>query len=116
MQVEHPVTEEVTKTDLVELQIRIAAGENLSHIMDLPVQTGWAIECRIEIIAQDIVCLFVFAPFMPTRSYDVRIVQIVMVQRSKQLINTNELGDSPQIGRRSCHPSLFSKEDCCGGP
>ena len=47
LQVEHPVTEEVTQTDLVELQIRIASGENLSHIMDLPAQNGWAIECRI---------------------------------------------------------------------
>lgn len=47
LQVEHPVTEEVTQTDLVELQIRIASGENLSHIMDLPTQNGWAIECRI---------------------------------------------------------------------
>lgn len=46
IQVEHPVTEEVTGFDLIELQIRVAAGEKLS---DEPVQfSNHAIECRIN--------------------------------------------------------------------
>jgi hypothetical protein len=49
--------------------------------------------------------------FCTQRLHDVRIVQSVMVQRSKQLINTNELGDSQQISRRSCHPRKTVEED-----
>ncbi|MDQ6679210.1 MAG: acetyl-CoA carboxylase biotin carboxylase subunit [Acidobacteriota bacterium] len=49
IQVEHPVTEMVTGLDLVKAQIRIAAGEKLDQIIDLPVtSTGHAIECRIN--------------------------------------------------------------------
>jgi acetyl-CoA carboxylase biotin carboxylase subunit len=49
IQVEHPVTEYVTGIDLVKSQIRIAAGEHLSHIISRPVvQSGHAIECRIN--------------------------------------------------------------------
>src|SRR5207249_3637306 len=47
LQVEHPVTELVTKTDLVELMIRIAAGEKLPFGQKAVQQTGWAIEARI---------------------------------------------------------------------
>lgn len=49
IQVEHPVTEFVTGIDLVKAQIRIAAGEELSSIFQMPVKlTGHAIECRIN--------------------------------------------------------------------
>lgn len=49
IQVEHPVTEMVTGLDLVKAQIRIAAGEPLAEVIDLPVRsTGHAIECRIN--------------------------------------------------------------------
>ncbi|MBS0002269.1 MAG: acetyl-CoA carboxylase biotin carboxylase subunit [Thioalkalivibrio sp.] len=48
IQVEHPITEEVTGVDLVREQIRIAAGEPLSFSQsDICIQ-GHAIECRIN--------------------------------------------------------------------
>ena len=47
LQVEHPVTELITKIDLVELMIRAAAGEKLSIKQDDVKFSGWAIESRI---------------------------------------------------------------------
>ncbi|MBX7245939.1 MAG: acetyl-CoA carboxylase biotin carboxylase subunit [Candidatus Sumerlaeaceae bacterium] len=48
IQVEHPVTEVVTLTDLVKLQIRVSAGEKLPITQDDVRFSGHAIECRIN--------------------------------------------------------------------
>jgi len=47
LQVEHPVTEIVTGCDLVELMIRIAAGEKLPLLQEDINLKGWAIEARV---------------------------------------------------------------------
>ncbi|MGH6892088.1 MAG: acetyl-CoA carboxylase biotin carboxylase subunit, partial [Dongiaceae bacterium] len=48
LQVEHPVTEMITGIDLVELQIRIAAGEPLPLTQADLTCNGWAIEARVN--------------------------------------------------------------------
>ncbi len=48
IQVEHPVTEEVTGIDLVQEQIKIAVGHKLSFRQRDVVRKGHAIECRIN--------------------------------------------------------------------
>ena len=48
LQVEHPVTECITGVDLVELMIRVAAGEPLPITQEQVQRNGWAIECRIN--------------------------------------------------------------------
>src|SRR5215213_6394997 len=47
LQVEHPVTEEVTGLDLVEQMIRVAAGEKLAFAQDEVKLDGWAVETRV---------------------------------------------------------------------
>ncbi|MEC1607241.1 acetyl-CoA carboxylase biotin carboxylase subunit [Bacillus halotolerans] len=48
IQVEHPVTEMVTGTDLIKEQIRVASGMELSLKQEDVLFEGWAIECRIN--------------------------------------------------------------------
>ena len=47
LQVEHPVTEEITGIDIVEQQIRIACGERLPYVQEDIRLEGHAIEARV---------------------------------------------------------------------
>ena len=47
LQVEHPVTEEITGIDLVEQMIRVADGEKLAFGQDDVTLNGWAVETRV---------------------------------------------------------------------
>jgi acetyl-CoA carboxylase, biotin carboxylase subunit len=47
LQVEHPITEMVTGTDLVRAQLRIAEGHGIPYTQDELSQRGWAIEFRV---------------------------------------------------------------------
>jgi acetyl-CoA carboxylase biotin carboxylase subunit len=53
IQVEHPVTEMVTLTDIVRNQIRIAEGEPLGFGQDDVIMVGHALECRINAESPD---------------------------------------------------------------
>ncbi|MDF1930282.1 hypothetical protein PGH45_09715 [Legionella pneumophila] len=48
LQVEHPITEQITGIDLVQEQIRIAAGERLTISQEQVKYNGFAIEFRIN--------------------------------------------------------------------
>jgi propionyl-CoA carboxylase alpha chain len=68
LQVEHPVTEIVTGQDLVELMIRVAAGEKLMLTQEDVTLSGWAMEARVY--AED-----PFRNFLPSSGRLVRYAQ-----------------------------------------
>jgi acetyl/propionyl-CoA carboxylase alpha subunit/acetyl-CoA carboxylase carboxyltransferase component len=56
LQVEHTVTEEVTGLDLVQLQLRLAAGESLNSLGltgELPLRPGYAVQLRVNLEGVD---------------------------------------------------------------
>mgnify|MGYP000920190083 FL=1 len=76
IQVEHPVTEFITRIDLIKEQIRIAAGERLSFRQKDVQFSGHAIECRIN--AEDPAKNFTPSPgrielFIPSGGPNVRV-------------------------------------------
>ncbi|KPK76248.1 MAG: acetyl-CoA carboxylase biotin carboxylase subunit [Phycisphaerae bacterium SM23_30] len=76
IQVEHPITEMVTGIDLVQWQLRIAAGENLKLRQKDIRQQGSAIECRInaEDPANDFApCSGCIDRFIPPGGFGVRL-------------------------------------------
>ncbi|KRB98984.1 acetyl/propionyl-CoA carboxylase subuit alpha [Hydrogenophaga sp. Root209] len=81
LQVEHPVTECITGVDLVELMIRVAAGEKLPLTQDRVKREGWAIECRIN--AED-----PFRNFLPSTG---RLVRFAPPTQSMWQGNTADL-------------------------
>ncbi len=81
LQVEHPVTECITGLDLVELMIRVAAGEKLPLTQADVKRDGWAIECRIN--AED-----PFRNFLPSTG---RLVRFQPPKESMWASNTQHL-------------------------
>ncbi|HEY8357630.1 MAG TPA: acetyl/propionyl/methylcrotonyl-CoA carboxylase subunit alpha, partial [Ramlibacter sp.] len=81
LQVEHPVTECITGLDLVELMIRVAAGEKLPLAQADVKRDGWAIECRIN--AED-----PFRSFLPSTG---RLVRFQPPKASMWASNTEHL-------------------------
>jgi propionyl-CoA carboxylase alpha chain len=81
LQVEHPVTEAITGLDLVEMMIRVAAGETLSIEQKDVQRNGWAIECRIN--AED-----PFRKFLPSTG---RLVRFQTPHQTMFQANTTDL-------------------------
>jgi acetyl-CoA/propionyl-CoA carboxylase biotin carboxyl carrier protein len=98
LQVEHPVTEAITGLDLVELQLRVAAGEPLPIGQDDVTVTGHAIEARIY--AEDS-----FGGFLPQagRATEVHWPSSVRVDHaleSGQVVSTSY---DPMLGKVIAH-------------
>jgi propionyl-CoA carboxylase alpha chain len=81
LQVEHPVTECITGLDLVELMIRVAAGEKLPLKQADVKRQGWAMECRIN--AED-----PFRNFLPSTG---RLVRFTPPAQTMHQGNTTDL-------------------------
>ena len=81
LQVEHPVTECITGLDLVELMIRVAAGEKLPLSQADVKREGWAMECRIN--AED-----PFRSFLPSTG---RLVRFAPPEQTMFQGNTQDL-------------------------
>ncbi|SFD92227.1 acetyl-CoA carboxylase biotin carboxylase subunit [Thermophagus xiamenensis] len=96
IQVEHPVTEEITGIDLIEQQFRVANGEKLSFTQKDITRKGCAIEFRIN--AED-----VQADFTP----DNGIVETIKFPRKRKIRVDSGYVDGDIIP--SCYDSLIAK-------
>src|SRR5215207_5567217 len=105
IQVEHPVTEMVTLTDIVRNQIRIASGEDLQYTQDDLMIVGHAIECRINAENPETfapspgvigafnlpggpgvrVDTFVYSGYQVTPFYDSLIAKVIVHTRTREL-------------------------------
>jgi propionyl-CoA carboxylase alpha chain len=96
LQVEHPVTECITGLDLVELMIRVAAGEKLPLTQADVKRDGWAIECRIN--AED-----PFRNFLPSTG---RLVRFQPPEESMFQSDTSQ-----EAGRAGGHGRVRGRRD-----
>ena len=108
LQVEHPVTEEITGLDLVEQMIRVAAGEKLAFTQDDVKLDGWAVETRVY--AED-----PYRGFLPSTGRLVRYwppahIPLVLRRRGarSRRASRKRLGrPSTRSGRTRSRPSSF---------
>jgi propionyl-CoA carboxylase alpha chain len=106
LQVEHPVTEEVTGLDLVEQMIRVAAGEKLGLAQDDVQLDGWAVETRVY--AED-----PYRGFLPSTG---RLVRYSPPPQSSAVIARSEAtnqsrGDNPVLLRSARNDDSLVRVD-----
>jgi propionyl-CoA carboxylase alpha chain len=97
LQVEHPVTEEVTGLDLVEQMIRVAAGEKLGFTQDQVKLDGWAVETRVY--AEDPYRGFLPSTGRLVRYWPPRQTEAVLASEAKQ--SRKEAGLPRPVGARN---------------
>jgi propionyl-CoA carboxylase alpha chain len=83
LQVEHPVTEEITGLDLVEQMIRVANGEKLKFGQDDVKLNGWAVETRVY--AED-----PYRGFLPSTGRLTRYTRPAQVRDEKAVVRVDD--------------------------
>lgn len=103
LQVEHPVTEEVTGLDLVEQMIRVAAGEKLAFGQEDVKLNGWAVENRVY--AED-----PYRGFLPSTGRLVRYRPPAQVLRDASSTSSAAPQDERKGNPKSAHPEKGSSK------